>query len=141
MSIEANKALTRRFYDEVNKRNLAVFDEMTAADCVYHGLPPEMPATREAVRAMIAETFVAFPDYQFTLEELVAEGDRVARLISEGGTHTGTFMGIAPTGKRISSSAMCIARFAGGMCVEVWMVGDALGFYQQLGALPALATA
>ena len=138
MSIEENKAIVRRFYEEMNQRNLAVFDEMVAADCVYHGMPPELPATRESVRQMMAATFAAFPDYEFIVEDVIAEGDRVAHLVTEVGTHQGAFMGIAATGKRVTSSAMYIVRLTGGMVVETWMVGDTLGFYQQLGALPAV---
>ncbi len=83
------------------------------------------------------DTFLkAFPDLQVTVDDLVAEEDKVVARFTVRGTHRGTLMGIAPTGKNIEISAISIMRVDGGKFVEEWEVYDALGMMQQLGAIP-----
>jgi predicted ester cyclase len=79
----------------------------------------------------------AFPHYELVAEDLVAEGDRVAVRTTFKGTHTGEFMGVAPTGKDVSIPIMLIYRIEGGKIAEHWMNADAMGLMQQLGAIPA----
>jgi steroid delta-isomerase-like uncharacterized protein len=137
MSTEANKAAARRLIDEVlNGANPAVLDELVAPEVVHHSLPPGMPQGIESYRALTAGYRVAFPDVQATIEELVAEGDRVVVRMTSRGTQQGEFLGIPPTGKRIEASSLALLRFANGKLAEEWAQADLLGVLQQLGAFP-----
>ena len=78
----------------------------------------------------------AFPDFKATIDDIIAEGDKVVIRQTFSGTHKGEFMGIAPTGKRVSFGVMDIVRIAGGKFVEHWGQMDSMGMMQQLGAIP-----
>jgi steroid delta-isomerase-like uncharacterized protein len=137
---EANKALVRRMIEEGwNKHNLALLDELYA-DCVYYN-PATGEIKGEALKQFLASMLVAFPDIRFTIEDLVAEGDKVVTRWSCTGTHRGEFMGLAPTGKQLTPSALDIFRIVEGKVVEERVEFDTLRFFQQLGALPPLAKA
>jgi steroid delta-isomerase-like uncharacterized protein len=136
----ANKALVRRMIEEGwNKHNLALLDELYA-DCVYYN-PATGEIKGEALKQFLASMLAAFPDIRFTIEDLVAEGDKVVTRWSCTGTHRGEFMGLAPTGKQLTPSALDIFRIVEGKIVEAREEWDALGFFQQLGVLPSLAKA
>lgn len=120
MSTEVNKDISRRVTAALNARNWAALREVMA---------PELAAAFEADPFL-----VAFPDVQIVIDDQVAEGDRVASRWLNLGTHTGEFMGIAPTGKHVSFSGMSIDRIEGGKVVESWMNWDELGLLRQLGA-------
>ena len=79
----------------------------------------------------------AFPDLYFTVEDLIAEGDKAVARLTVRGTQQGVFMGIPPTGKHVTVTAIDINRFAGGKSVEHWLNMDTLGLLQQLGVIPA----
>jgi steroid delta-isomerase-like uncharacterized protein len=137
---EENKALLRRWIEEgYNKRNLALFDEFYA-DCVYYS-PATGELRGEASKQFVASVFAAFPDLRLTIEDQVAEGDKVVTRWSLTGTHQGHFMGIAPTGKQFTISGMGIDRILEGKIVEEREEWDTLGFFQQLGAVPPIAKA
>jgi predicted ester cyclase len=85
--------------------------------------------------------FTAFPDTHYTLEDLIAEGDKVVWRYTFRGTHRGDFMGIPATGKVVTGTSIVISRIAGGKCVEEWGSSDLLGLMQQLGAIPQMAQA
>lgn len=136
MSAEENKAIMRRITEEVfNKGNLAVVDECTAADYVFRSGGQEYKGL-EGVKQMITSMRTAFPDFHVTIEDMVAEGDKVAHRYTWRGTHKGEFMGIAPTGKQVTITAAGFTRFAGGKQVEAWTYGDSSTIYQQLGVSP-----
>ena len=78
----------------------------------------------------------AFPDVQFTIEDIIAEGDKVVGRVTWRGTHQGELMGIQPTGKKVTVEGIDIIHFAGGKAVENWFSGDTLGMMQQMGAIP-----
>ena len=138
MSIEENKALMRRFYEEISKGNLAVVDELTAVDFVDHSpFVPGLAPGRQGTLELFTMIRAAFPDLRITAEDMVAEGDKVVARVTMSGTHRGEFMGIAPTGKQITVGIIEILRIAGGKMVEHWNVVDSLGMMQQLGAVPA----
>jgi len=138
MSAEANKAAVRRLIEEVmNGRNPDALDEIVAGDVVHHSLPPGMPQGIESYRALTSGYTVAFPDLQATIDDLIAEGDRVVVRMTNRGTHQGEFMGIPPTGKRIEVSAITMLRFADGKLAEEWVQADMLGVMEQLGVVPA----
>jgi steroid delta-isomerase-like uncharacterized protein len=134
---EANKALVRRFANELmNRGNLQVADEICAPNAVNHSAPPGSPAGPAGVKQMVTMYRSAFPDMRVTIEDLVAEGDKVAARWSVTGTHRGELMGIPATGKRVTVTGMEINRFAGGKLVEHWESFDQLGLMQQLGVVP-----
>ncbi len=133
-----NKARMRDFYDEVfNKHNLDAFDEFCTADFVDHNLPPGYAPGREGVKQLFKGFFAGFPDLQVSVEDIIAEGDKVAARVTVRGTHKGEFMGIAATGKEITLSVMDFVRISEGKAVERWGVEDMLGMMHQLGVIPA----
>jgi steroid delta-isomerase-like uncharacterized protein len=138
MSAEQNKEAMRRVVEEVfNQGNLSVADELMAPDFVEREeLPPGLPRGREGVKAMTAMLRSAFPDFRATIDDMVAEGDKVVVRQTWSGTQQGEFLGVPPTGKSVSFGVIDIVRFAGGKAVEHWGVMDAMGMMQQLGAIP-----
>ena len=141
MSTEEHKAIARRFVEEViNRQNVAVIDEIIAPDFIEHDeLPPGTLPGPEGQKQYIGMFLAAFPDLHVTIEDLVAEGDKVVLYQTFRGTHRGEFMGTAPTGIQVTFPGVDIVRLAGSRFVEHWSVIDALGLLQQLGAVPALA--
>ena len=138
MSTEQNNALIRRFYEEVlNKKNTAVIDELLDPNQVNHSLPPGMPADLEGSKQFIGMFLTGFPDLHFTVEDMIAEGDTVVARLTARGTHQGAFMGIPPTGKHVTVTAIDINRLVGGKSVEHWLEMDTLGMMQQLGVIPS----
>jgi steroid delta-isomerase-like uncharacterized protein len=136
MSVEENKAKVRRLVEElVNKGDLAVVDEVFATNFVNHSPATGTTPDREGIRQYITMVRSAFPDYHNVVEDLVAEGDRVAVHVTCRGTHRAQFMGIAPTGKSVAFPAVSIFRFAGGKVIERWNTTDNLVLLQQLGVV------
>ncbi len=136
MSTEDNKALMHRAYDALNQKNLAILDEVYAPDLVVHIVSTTIQGL-EAFKQGLSLFLTAFPDARFTIEDMIAEGDRVVVRYTFRGTHTGNFMGIAPTGKQVTQTGITLNRFAKGKAVELWGNVDDLGLMQQIGAIPA----
>jgi steroid delta-isomerase-like uncharacterized protein len=137
MSAKDLKTLTRRFIKEWNKGKaaaMAVIDEMYATNFVSHG--DEDIRGIKNVKKSTSQEFSAFPDLHFTIDDMVAEGDKVAARITMTGTHKGEYMGAPPTNKKITIKAIAIERFAGGKIVEEWGMTNTLGLMQQLGLVP-----
>lgn len=136
MSLEENKAIIRRFYDEVwNKGNVAVIDDIFAPDYIRHDLRPGAPPSGPEGQKAIARLFrAAFPDIQMTLDLLIAEGDLVVGRWTTQGTHTGEWAGVPPTGRRATFAGVNIFRIASGKVVEIWNHRDDLGLMEQLDA-------
>jgi len=139
MSTEQNKALIGRFIEELfNRGNMSLADEMLAPDFVdREQLPPGIPNDREGVKVLTTMLRGAFPDFKATIDDILAEGDKVVVRMTWSGTHKGEFMGIPATGKRVSFGVIDIIRIAGGKLVEHWGQMDSMGMMQQLGAIPA----
>ena len=138
MSTEANKATVRRFYEEVfNQKNRAAIEEFVDRNGIDHALPPGLPAGIEGSKQFITMYLTAFPDLHFTVEDMIAEGDKVVARLTTRGTQQGAFMGIPPTGKQATITAIDINRIVGGKSVEHWLNMDTLGLLQQLGVIPA----
>lgn len=139
MSEKQNKAIVRRFVEEIfNRGNMSVADELMAPDFVEHEeLPPGIPRDREGVKQMTTMMRSAFPDFKATIEDIIAEGNKVVIRMTWSGTQKGEFMGIAPTGKSVSIGVIDIIRIADGKLVEHWGQMDSMGMMQQLGAIPA----
>jgi predicted ester cyclase len=137
---EANKAIVRRMIDEIlnGQGNLDVADELFAPEYVGHN-PASPQDTRgpEGVKGFASMFRSAFPDVHFSVEDQVAEGDKVVTRWRGSGTHRGDLFGIAPTGNRASFVGITINRIEGGKVAEEWQIFDALGMMQQLGAIPS----
>jgi steroid delta-isomerase-like uncharacterized protein len=141
MSTDEHKAIARRRIEEgVNRRNVALIDELYAPTAVHY-FPSMPPLNRVAFKEVSAMFHAAFPDLHETVEEQIAEGDMVAQRLTSRGTHLGEFQGLPPTGKQFTVSAISIMRFERGKIAEMWSAFDALGLMQQLGAVPAPETA
>jgi steroid delta-isomerase-like uncharacterized protein len=139
MSIEQNKALVRQMVEEIfNQGNISRADEFLSPNFVEHEeLPPGIPQGREGVKQLAAMMRSAFPDFKATIEDIIAEGDKVVIRMTWSGTQKGEFMGVPPTGKSVSFGVLDIIRVAGGKFVEHWGQMDSMGVMQQLGAIPA----
>jgi predicted ester cyclase len=139
MSAKEIKALERRLYEECNKGKaaaLAVIDELYATDIVYHSSTGRDIRGIKDYKQHISEFYSTFPDLHFTIEDMVAEGDKVAVRLTGTGTNKGEFRGIPPTIKKITVWEIQIDRVAGGKFVEGWSRYDTLGLMQQLGLIP-----
>ncbi len=132
MSTEDNKVIVRRFYDEaINKKNLAAIDEFVDPNVIDHS---GLPGGIEGVKQLFSMTLT--PDLHLTVEDQIAEGDKVVSRLTWRGTHQGEFMGILPTGKQVTITSIEIVRLADGKVVEHRNVVDNLGTLQQLGVVP-----
>ncbi len=137
MSADENKAVIRRGFEEgMNQRKLQVFDETLAPTYVNHDLPTPSPGA-DGFKQVISMFLTGFPDLQVTLEDALAEGDKVATRGVLRGTHHGDFMGIPATGKPVPVQYIDIWRVEHGQAVENWVQMDMLGMLQQLGVMPA----
>jgi steroid delta-isomerase-like uncharacterized protein len=132
MSTEDNKALARRAFEgTMNQKNLAVVDELHVADFVFHSASRTIQGL-EPFKQLLSMYFTAFPDLYLTIEDTIAEGDRVVVRFTARGTHKGDFMGIPPTGKQVAVTGISIMRFANGKALEEWVNQDLM---QQLGVV------
>ncbi len=131
MSLEKNKEIVRGFIDAYNARKLDLVDNFVSSDYIDHG----KNIGREGLKQLIAMGINAFPDWYETVEDIIAEGDKVWVLLSYTGTHRGEFMGLAPTGKKIESKAVDIYRIVDGKLAEYWNVTDNLNIFKQVGAV------
>jgi steroid delta-isomerase-like uncharacterized protein len=138
MTLEENKACGRRFAEEIiNKGNMGVDPELVAEDFVELDPFPGQQPGREGLIDIIAMIRTAFPDLQWTIEELVAEGDKVASYNVWRGTHQGVFLGIPPTGKRVTVSCMVFDYFVDGKFKESRLLMNIMSLMQQLGVVPS----
>jgi len=137
MSTEENRALVQRFYAEVwNKGNLDVVPDLLSSDFVDHAAPPGFPPGLEGAKQVFMMYRGAFPDFRLSVEDVIAEGDKVVTRWVTQGTHQGELMGIPPTGKRATVTGIDMFRVAGGKIAEHWGEFDMLGLMQQLGIAP-----
>ena len=138
MSIEQNKEIAARLHEEVvNQKNLSALDDYVATDVVWHNPPPGLAPGMEGYKQFFPMLYAAFPDWHATVEDVIAEGDKVVQRITGGGTHKGEWMGIAATDKQVTMTGILIYRIAGDKIVEEWLQYDVMGLMQQLGAVPS----
>lgn len=136
MSTEDNKSLARRYVEQVvNEGNLNALDELASPNYRRYVSPTAPPLTPEVQKQRLAGFRTAFPDLHLTVEDMIAEGDRVAFRGTVRGTHRGTFLGIAPTGKQVMASAFDFVRIENGRIIEHWGGPDLFNLLQQLGAV------
>jgi steroid delta-isomerase-like uncharacterized protein len=134
-----NKAIVRRLYEEVwNKRRVELVDElMSPSHAMHDNHLPDSGVGPEAYKRNVARYVTGFPDLRFTVEDMVAENDKVAVGWTISGTHKGEFRGISPTGRKVSVEGITINQIAGGKIMDSYVSWDALGLMQQLGVAPA----
>jgi predicted ester cyclase len=140
MSVEDNKAIARRLYAEViSGGHWEVADELLDANLVDYSNPPGWPQGREGAKQNIGYIRSAMSGWHFTVEDLIAEGDKVVLRGVLRGAHTGEFFGIPPTGKVVEISGIHILTIKNGRVTEHWANNDDLKLMQQLGVMPAPA--
>jgi len=135
-----NKAIIQNAVEEIwNQGNLDAADEYFTADYVYHAVPEIHGA--EGIKQHVAALRASFPDFRLSLVDMIAEGDKVVSRWTGGGTHTGEFVGVPPSGKQIKITGIIISRIANRKIVEEWESSDQLGLLQQLGQIPPMPDA
>ena len=154
MSTEENKAIVRRYYEDSGKDDVirrireAVNPEMEAEkafraslakayapECIIHTTAGDM--SLEELVKMMATILTAFPDFRCTVEDIIAEGDKVVTRFTEYGTHERPYQSIPATGNQFAINAISIKRLANGRVMEDWLVSDVFGMMQQLGVIPS----
>ena len=134
---QANKAIEGRFIEEVlNNKNMAAADELVAEVFVELDPFPGQEQGREGLKQVLRMLFGAFPDMHWTVEELIAEGEKVVNRFTWRGTHRGEFLGIPPTGRQVKVKGVVIDRIVEGRIVESRILMDNFGLMQQLGVIP-----
>lgn len=132
MSLEENKVIVRRLFEEFNKHNVALLDKLMAPDYFDHALRSR---SLEDYKQFISMWINGFPDFHVTIEDIIEEGAKVWVLVKFTGTHTGEFRGLAPTGKKCEVTVVHIYRIFSGKVVEGWSVDDWMDCFQQLGVI------
>lgn len=136
MSAEDNKAVARRFIDEVFvEGRVDAVDELAAADFVPHSWPSVKPGV-ESLKQAVKRVSAGLSGVSMKIEDMIAEGDKVAVRLTAHGKHAGDFMGLPATGKEYTISETHIFRVRDGKVTEHWRDADMLGLMRQLGALP-----
>ena len=137
MTLDENKAVVRRFVEEIFVQGRkATVDELLADDFVAHTWPSTTGDPKQDLKSAIDRAAAGLSDPEFTIDDLVAEGDRVAARVTTAATQTGEFMGMPPTGKRYSIEEIHWFRLRDGKVVEHWHQFDQMGMMKQLGAMP-----
>jgi steroid delta-isomerase-like uncharacterized protein len=140
LSLEENKAVIRRFIEEVFERgNVDAVDRLVADDFVPHTWPGT--TDRDGLKATMARVANGLADASFTIDDLIAEGDRVVARVTASATQVGEFMGMPPSGKRYTIEEIHVFRVRDGRIVEHWHQFDQTGMMRQLGAMPGGGTA
>jgi steroid delta-isomerase-like uncharacterized protein len=134
---EQNKALVRRFYEEIDKGNIGILDELVAEDYIDHN-PPPFPSTlsgRERLRSEFKIFWESTPGYH-KIEDQIAEGDKVVTRLTSYGKHQGDLPGAPATGNDMKMTSITIHRIANGKLVEKWAEKDVMSMLQQIGVMP-----
>jgi len=140
MSAEQNKSIVRRWVEEGwNSQKAGLIDELFTENFYQHETGPESVTNREALKPFHAAYLSAFPDLHFTIEDLIAEGDKVAWRFMATGTNKGSLMGAPASGKSINVTGTITFHFDGSRIAEAWLNLDTMGLLQQVGLLPAMA--
>ena len=134
---EHSKALVHRYYEDLwNRWDLSLATELLSPNLKFRGsLGVDADGIR-AFRRYARTVWLAFPDFHNQIEEIIADGDRVAVRLTYSGTHRGELLGFAPTSRRVEYAGIALFRIAGGKIVDVYVVADRLALMQQLGAIP-----
>jgi len=138
--MSANQACTARFFDEVcNGRKLNVADQLFTTSHVHHDpANPRLSAGPAGIKELVSQYHQAFPDANWSVQEMLEAGNNVICRWTGKGTHQGNLSGIPPTGKAVTVTGIWILRFENGKIAESWDSWDALGLLQQIGVVPKL---
>ena len=138
MSAEESKATIRRYLDVFEQgNNLDILDELLAPDYINHTpATPDLPTGPEGVKGVVTMFRSAMPDLRVIVQDMIAEGDKVATRYTLEGTHRGELFGVPPTGQRLSIKSISVERVLEGKIREHWRVTDSLDMMQQLGVVP-----
>ena len=137
MSTEESRAIVLRYFQEMDRGNIDVVDELIAEDYIDHN--PALPGIgpgREGTRQYMQMLKTAFPDASHTIDDIIAEGDKVMTRVTARGTFLGECMGYQPNGQIIEISGIAVHRVENGRLVEHWAHADIAGFMRQIGAAP-----
>ena len=137
MSVEQNKAAARRIVEGISRGDTSIIDELFTENYEDNSAPPGIPPGREGTRQFLAALRSAFPDFKYSLEDEVAEGDTVVHRLTGRGTMQGEFLGMPATGKQAAWQEIHIGRFEDGKIADHWAVVDQVDMLQQLGLMPA----
>jgi steroid delta-isomerase-like uncharacterized protein len=138
MGTEQNKAASRRFLEEVmNKGNVEVIAELSAPNFVDHSLPPGVPSGVDGFKGFVRAYRAAFPDLHYTIDDEIADGDKVVQRVTARGTMEGDFQGMPASHKSATWEEIHIIRFQDGKAVEHWGIVDQLAMLAQLGFVEA----
>jgi steroid delta-isomerase-like uncharacterized protein len=139
MSAEESKAIMRRFWDAWEQGNVDLLDELLAPEYINHILAaPDLPPGPEGVKEVVSMFHSAMPDLRVVIEDMIAEGEKVATRYALEGTHRGHLFGAAPTGKRLSIKSITLERVSDGKIKEHWRNTDEVDMMRQLGVIPPL---
>ena len=130
---EQNKELIRHYLEGVDSYNIEIFDEVFSSDCRIYFPGSFEPLSREQTKQLVSGFFKVFENITHKFEDIIADGDKVLARTTNSATHTGEFMGIAPTGKTVQFGELHFFRISEGKIVEAWLQEDFLWMYQQLG--------
>ena len=137
----SNKATMRRFQDAANTHDAELIsktiDDVVEPDVLIRTPLPIQATGAELLKEVFARLHRAFPDLHVTIEDLIAEGDKVVSRNTVTGTHQGEYMGVPSTGKSVTYNEIFIVRFVNGRFAETWGVVDVLSQMKQLGVIPA----
>ncbi len=134
------KVIVRRYYEELwNRWDLAVLDEIVAADINFRGSLSLAVKGIDGFKRYVNMVRAAFPDFHNSIEDLIAEGDKVAARLTYRGTHQGELFGLAATGKVVTYAGIAIFRIANDRIFDGWVLGDLLSLLQQLEMIPPIA--
>jgi len=136
---ERNRITVQHFLDRTHAGDLSVIDDTVAPGIVTHGFPGHSPQSREAYKQFFADFGAAFSNMEYRTLALVADERHVAARFFVGVDHTGTYNGIAPTGRRVEFTGMALYRMEGGRIAETWLQLDTVSFLRQIDALPKAA--
>jgi steroid delta-isomerase-like uncharacterized protein len=141
MSAEQHKSIVYRWVEGGwNQGNLTLVDELYTTDYMIHDpQSPNFPGGHAAFKQFVNNLRTGFPDIHVTIEDIIAEGDKVVWRWTITGTHTGDLMGIPPTGRPVKITGIVLSRFANGKWAEDYVNWDTLGMLQQIGVVPAMA--
>ena len=132
MSLEENKKIVRNSIEVINTQDLSSMEKMVTPDFVDH--TRQMQGS-EGLKQFLSMIFKSFPDFHLTIEDIIAEGDKVWVRLTITATHTGEFYGLTPSGKKFTEPSVWIYRIVNGKIVEGWDVQDELDFYKKIDAI------
>ena len=133
MSLEENKVIASRLtYEGLNKKDVDGMDDYIADDYVFNGAPPDLHPGLKGLKQFFIMMFEAFPDWNSYVEDMVAEGDKVAVRWGATGTHKGEWEGIPPTGKKVEWKGLLIYRIVEGKLAEEWVFDNTVSIIQEL---------